>query len=416
MGGWGEEDASDFMSDVSAQRKNAASRAKDIVKGFVKDVTLGLLLPFVYSRAAKDPVDPRKVVFLESKQQEVPDSFRLLMDRLDADPRFDVLYVSLGQHRVSRMQYLANCADALRQIATARCVFLNDASDVVSCVALRPETRVVQLWHACGAFKKWGMSTADLEFGGSREQILRHPFYGNLSLVTVSSPEVAWAYAEAMVLEDRQEIIRPLGVSRTDVFFDEAFLSEARLRVRKAVPRMQDKKVMLYAPTFRGRVSKALGPDRLDVEAFREAFEDEWVLLVKHHPFVKERPAIPTGCASFAFDVSDSVTIEDALIAADVCISDYSSLVFEYSLFERPMVFFAYDKEEYDDWRGFYYEYEDLTPGPVFCENEPMIEYLQHIGQRFDKERVAQFRQRFMSACDGHSTDRIIQAVLDDGL
>lgn len=413
MGGLGEEDASSFMSDVSAQKRSALSKAKDAVKGLVKDATLGFAFPRSYAHAAKDPVDPRKVVFLESKQQEVPDSFRVLLDRLDADPRFEVYYISLGQHRVSRARYLANCANALRQIATARCVFLNDASDVVSCVALRPETRVVQLWHACGAFKKWGMSTADLEFGGSREQILRHPFYGNLSLVTVSSPEVIWAYTEAMVLEDRRDIIRPLGVSRTDVFFDESFLSCARARVCEAVPQARSKKVMLYAPTFRGRVSKALGPDQLDIEAFCTAFNDEYVLLIKHHPFVKERPAIPAGCESFAFDISDAVSIEDALIVADVCISDYSSLVFEYSLFERPMVFFAYDKEEYDDWRGFYYEYEDLTPGPVFCENEPMIEYLQHVEQRFDKTRVAQFRQRFMSACDGHATDRIIKEVFE---
>ena len=400
------------MGDARAQAKTVLSKAKELVKELVKNITLGFVFPRVFAFAAKDPVDARKVVFLESKQEEIPDSFRVLFDRMEVDPRFDVLYISLGRHRVSYLRYLGNCVEALRQIATARCVFLNDASDVVSCVSMRPETKVVQLWHACGAFKKWGMSTADLEFGGSRDQILQHHFYGNLSLVTVSSPEVVWAYAEAMVLEDRLDIIQPLGVSRTDVFFDEGFLSGARQRVQAVVPQVGDRKVMLYAPTFRGRVSKAIGPDRLDVEAFRMAFEGEYVLLVKHHPFVKDRPAIPSESASFAFDISDKVTIEDALIVADVCISDYSSLVFEYSLFERPMVFFAYDKEEYDDWRGFYYDYEDLTPGPVFKSNQPMIEYLKNVDTLFDKKRVVEFRKRFMSACDGRATDRIIEEVL----
>ena len=86
--------------------------------------------------------------------------------------------------------------------------------------------------------------------------------------------------------------------------------------------------------------------------------------------------------------------------------------MFEYSLFERPMVFFAYDKEEYDDWRGFYYDYEDLTPGPVFKSNQPMIEYLKNVDTLFDKKRVVEFRKRFMSACDGRATDRIIEEVL----
>ena len=181
------------MGDARAQAKTVLSKAKELVKELVKNITLGFVFPRVFAFAAKDPVDARKVVFLESKQEEIPDSFRVLFDRMEVDPRFDVLYISLGRHRVSYLRYLGNCVEALRQIATARCVFLNDASDVVSCVSMRPETKVVQLWHACGAFKKWGMSTADLEFGGSRDQILQHPFYGNLSLVTVSSPEVVWA-------------------------------------------------------------------------------------------------------------------------------------------------------------------------------------------------------------------------------
>lgn len=402
------------MADVSSQKKNMISKAKDIIKGLFKDITLGFILPHVYARAAKNPVDKRKVLFLESKQVEIPDSFRVLFDRLEEDACFDPVYVSLGQYRVSPLQYLNNCMGALRDVATARCVFLCDASDVISCVRMRPETKVVQLWHACGAFKKWGMSTANLEFGGSREQILRHPFYKNLSLVTVSSPEVSWAYAEAMVLEDHPEVIRPLGVSRTDLFFDAAFLDAATRRVFAAVPQAEKKKIMLYAPTFRGRVSKALAPDELDVSAFAKAFKNDYVLLIKQHPFVKSRPAVPADCEGFAFDVSEELSIEDLLCVADVCISDYSSLVFEYSLFERPMVFFAYDKDEYDDWRGFYYDYEELTPGPVFVDNASMIEYLLHLDELFEKSEVVAFRKRFMSSCDGCATDRILHEVFAD--
>lgn len=400
------------MGEVSAQRRGKIAKVKDVVKMIWKDVVLGLLLPYVYRAAAKNSIDIRKVVFLESKQESLPSSFAVIYDRLKNDPRFDVCYISLGQHRVSRLRYLRNCAAALKEIAISRCVFLNDASDVVSCVAMRAETKVVQLWHACGAFKKWGMSTASLEFGGSRDQILRHPFYGNLSLVVISSPEVSWVYEEAMVLEDGRDIIQPLGVSRTDVFFDKEFLTAAVKRVQSAVFETREKKIMLYAPTFRGRVSSAFGPDELDVAAFAQAFGNDYVLLIKHHPFVKYRPSIPADCKSFAFDVSDELAIEDLLSVADVCISDYSSLVFEYSLFERPIVFFAFDKDEYDDWRGFYYDYDELTPGPVFFENKPMIEYLLHIDDLYDKSEVQEFRRRFMSACDGRATDRIIKEVL----
>ena len=134
-------------------------------------------------------------------------------------------------------------------------------------------------------------------------------------------------------------------------------------------------------------------------------------MLVKHHPFVRDLPEIPESSRRFAFDVSDELSIDVLLSVADACISDYSSLVFEYSLFEKPLIFFAFDKDEYDDWRGFYYDYEDMTPGPVFVDNDEMIEYLCSIDERFDRERVAAFRARFMSACDGSATNRILDAV-----
>ena len=386
-----------------------------MVKRVLKDITLDHILPRAYSRAATKPFDQNKAVFLESKQESMPDSFKTLFCSLEQSGEYDLVYISLGQHRVSRFRYLVHCVRAVQEIATAGYVFLNDASDVVSCVALRKQTKVVQLWHACGAFKKWGMSTAELEFGGTREQILRHPYYKNLMLVTVSSPEVVWAYAEAMALEDQCEVIKPLGVSRTDVYFSALFASKARRRVREIFPQVENKKIILYAPTFRGRVSRALGPDKLDVDELRKALSEDYILLIKHHPFVKHPPTVPKECASFAYDVSGLIEIEELLCVADICITDYSSLIFEYSLFERPIVFFAYDKNEYDDWRGFYYDYEELTPGPVFESNAPMIEHLMHIEERFDKDRVVRFRQRFMSACDGHATERIIREVFGAG-
>lgn len=384
---------------------------KRFVKRRIKDFFLGCYLPRVYKNASHQNINSAKVIFLEAKEKNIPDSFDTIHDRLTSKYRYETHFISLGQNRVGIKQYYRNCKKAVAEIATAGYVFLNDASDVVSCLPLRPETKVVQLWHACGAFKKWGMSTADLIFGGTRKDLLRHPFYKNLSLVTVSSPDVSWAYIEAMVLEDCPEIVQPLGVSRTDQFFDADFIADARSRIEELVPQAKDKEIILYAPTFRGRVSSAEGPDELDIEAFRAALGHRYVLLIKHHPFVKNLPPIPDSCADFAFQVSESLPIDELLSVADICISDYSSLVFEYSLFGKPMVFFAYDLDEYNDWRGFYYDYEELTPGPVFTENKPMIDYLAHIDEKFDPARVEGFRKKFMSACDGRSTDRICEAV-----
>ena len=270
---------------------------------------------------------------------------------------------------------------------------------------------MVQVWHGCGAFKKFGFSTSELKFGGSRKENLKYSYYKNYDVVTVSSPEVVRAYEEAMNLPAGSGIVKPIGISRTDLFFRKEFIQQAKEKVFGKLEAAAGKKILLYAPTFRGSVGGAQAPDALDLKKMKEALGEEYILLIKHHPVVKQRPQIPEEVQDFAVDVTDTLEIEELMCVSEVCISDYSSLIFEYSLFERPMIFFAYDLEEYGDWRGFYYDYEELTPGPVVRTTEELIRYLTHLDQEFDREQVKAFRDKFMSACDGHATDRLMELI-----
>lgn len=373
--------------------------------------TLKIKFPKVYRKSAKKPVDPRKVVFVEVRLPEITNSFKLLYQRLQEDERYDVHVHYLRNTFVPRKEYEKNCVRFLEDIATAKYVFVNEASNVLGCVDLRPETVVTQTWHGCGAFKKFGFSTAELIFGLNRKEMLKYPFYTNYTYVTLSSPEVAWAYEEAMNLHDRREVLQPVGISRTDVFFDPEFIKNAFVRLRQVMPESEGKKVILYAPTFRGRVANGKAPDKMDIPMLKKALGEEYVLLIKQHPLVRNAPEVPEDCRGFAVDVTSDMTIDDLLCVSDICISDYSSLVFEYSLFERPMIFFAYDKAEYDDWRGFYYDYNEMTPGPICVTNEEIIDYIRNLDSRFDKQQVVDFKYKFMRSCDGHATERILKLM-----
>ena len=175
---------------------------------------------------------------------------------------------------------------------------------------------MIQTWHACGAFKKFGYSAVGQGFGTSREDLDRYPVHRNFDYVTVSGPEVVWAYAEAFHMEDRRDAILPIGVSRTDMFFHSRYRDKACGKtawvLRRMAPQLfrsfgQDvyadripgeeeesaclvpgKKIILYAPTFRGSVRDASSPDRLDPVRMKEALGRDHILLIKHHPFVKE--------------------------------------------------------------------------------------------------------------------------------
>ncbi|MBQ9068424.1 MAG: CDP-glycerol glycerophosphotransferase family protein [Eggerthellaceae bacterium] len=388
------------------------SKVEYRIKRWMKDIALDLMFPRSYRAAARACPDPQTVVFLETKESVMPVAMRHAYDRLVCETDFDVQFVTLRNTESSLSDYFKHCRNAVPVLARARCIFLCDSSDLVSALPLREETRVVQLWHACGAFKKWGMSTADSLFGESRADQLRHPFYGNLDLVTVSAPEVVWAYEEAMHLgaeNGAPGVVQPVGVSSTDVYFDEGFQERSRRQLEEVVPQAVGKKVVFYAPTFRGRVRKAQGPDYLDVEELARTLGDEWVLVVRHHPYVSHPPAIPDHLAAFAVDVSGDarLSIEGLLCASDVLVTDYSSVVFEFSLFERPVCFFAPDRADYGDWRGFYYDYDELAPGPVFEDSASMAAWIADAPEQFDRARIQAFREKFMSACDGHATDRI---------
>ena len=370
-----------------------------------------IVFPLGYKHYIKGKkIKRKKAVFVEVRFDEITDSFRLVYDRMKADG-FDVHEQFIENIKPGKWGYIKRCLRMLEDISDAHYVFLNDACNVTSCIPLRKGTKIYQLWHACGAFKKFGMSTAELIFGDNRKSLEKYPNYGNLSYVTVSSPEVIWAYEEAMNLKDTKTQVVATGVSRTDVFYDQHFIEQSKAAVYSVCPAAENKKIILYAPTFRGRVAKAESPDCLDIPAMKRALGDEYVLLIKHHPFVKQPPVVPEDCADFAMDVTKSLEIDQLLCASDVCVSDYSSLIFEYSLFERPMIFFAYDLDDYFDWRGFYYNYDELTPGPVVQETEEIIDYIRHLDARFDQAQVHAFKEKFMSSCDGHETDRIMALV-----
>ena len=376
--------------------------------------TLHFLYPRLYKKKSREPVRKEKIVFLEVREKGLSDSFRLLHQALEKRGDYDLRTVCLREGMENRVSVRKRCLRAIEEVCDASVIFVDDSCYFLSSLPLRPETKVIQVWHAAGAFKKFGYSVVDLKFGSDRRELERFPVHRNFSYVTVSSPEVVWAYADAFHMEDRTDCIVPVGISRTDVFFSRSFREKAFERLRGTVPRAEGKKVILYAPTFRGKVAEAASPEFPDFGAAAGAAGDEVIFLCKHHPFVKERPQIPDAWKSFVFDVSDEMTIEDLLIVSDACITDYSSLIFEYSLMTRPMIFYAPDLADYFDWRGFYYPYEEMTPGPVVTDSEGLAKALKDALECFDPSEVEAFRNKFMSSCDGSSTKRILQLALGE--
>ena len=381
--------------------------ARKLARSSYKDMTLKRLYPDRYRKAAESPLVKGKVVFLEVREEALTDNFRLIRAALEkrneraGKTLYRMTTVCIREGMTGSLEVMQNCLNAIPKLADAEFIFVNEVSYFLSSLPIRSGTTVIQTWHACGAFKKFGYSAVGQGFGTSREDLDRYPVHRNFDYVTVSGPEVVWAYAEAFHMEDRRDAILPIGVSRTGIPGEE----------EESACLVPGKKIILYAPTFRGSVRDASSPDRLDPVRMKEALGRDHILLIKHHPFVKERPPIPAEAADFAFDMTDRLTIEELITSADICITDYSSIIFEYSLFERPLIFFAFDLDSYLDERGFYYPPQDMMPGPVCRTQDELIRELQKARETFDLARVREFKYRFMSGCDGHATSRVLELM-----
>lgn len=374
-----------------------------------KNLTLKKLYPERYLAACRKDVVPGRVVFLEIRKTQMTDNFRVISFLLSKEKdRWSQELVSICEGMADPVTVMRRCLAAIPKLATAQFIFVNESSYFLSSLPIRKETTVIQTWHACGAFKKFGYSTLGKGFGTTREDLERYPVHKNFDYVTVSSPEVIWAYAEAFHMEDRPEAFLPIGVSRTDIFFRRKYRARAKERLLKEVPETAGKTVVLYAPTFRGKVAEAVSPDELDLSEMKRELGSDVFLLVNHHPFVKKRPKISAENRDFAADVTGKLPVEELLCCADVLITDYSSIIFEYSLFEKPIIFFAYDLHDYRDERGFYYSSTEMMPGPLCMTTSEVIQGIKDAQKDFDLKKVRDFKYRFMSACDGHATERLI--------
>ena len=395
--------------------KSYARRARNLriktIRRIFQFITLKILYPMYYSREARKPLKENKVIFMVPKHPYITPGISVMYDTIKNSGKYEITVHYMNKLNTRLIETYKKSSAFVKDIATAKYIFMDDSSTDFANLKMRPQTHVVQLWHGCGAFKKFGFSTADKLFGGSALTQKMFRQYANYTLLTVSSPEVVWAYEEAMFYQGKN-VVQPLGISRTDVFYDEEYITSAKDRVLELAPFARGKKIILYAPTFRGRVGNPYGPDRLDYDRLYEELGDEYVILVKQHPLVSRPPEIPERYrGSFALDLTVGSDISDMLCAADICISDYSSLVFEYSLLERPLIFFAYDLDTYFDWRGFYYDYFEMAPGPVVSNTEEIVDYIKHIDERFDLKRMQDFRYKFMRSCDGHATERILDYI-----
>lgn len=209
-----------------------------------------------------------------------------------------------------------------------------------------------------------------------------------------------------------------VGYPRNDLLIN---LSEQQKRnIKEGLKLDPTKKIILYGPTYRdGAKNKndfSTGLD-IDLGAFYQQFKDDYILLLRLHSNVATDIDIDPKYKHFIYNVSFYPDSQELLAIADLLITDYSSLFFDFAVTRRPMVFYAHDLELYrDQLRGFYFDYENFVPGPVARDMNELFNVIAHWDDYFNEqydEKLAAFGEEFTTFEKGEAAKQIAELMIN---
>ena len=286
----------------------------------------------------------------------------------------------------------------------------------------REDQRYIQCWHGT-PLKKIGCDViAGSNATSTPEEIKQEYTHDGQVITALISPcdYTTEKLISCFALSDGKERIIQKGYPRNDALF--GFSEEKALEIRRKLNIPDDKRVILYCPTFRDNGHDSSGytlQGVFDIKSFMEKYSKFAVLLIRTHYFIENGIDI-NGLGEGVTDVSGYDDINDLYIVSDMLITDYSSVFFDYANLNRPMVFYHSDAKEYESSiRGFYMG-TAMLPGYIVTEQKELEKAVGSIlvdmkqggdGLLRYKTAVSAFNKRFNPYEDGHSSERVVREL-----
>ena len=361
------------------------------------------LIQIKYKFNKDKKIQPNKITFYSARSDEMQSNIKFVYDKIKDDKTLDIRFLSCT--KLIKDMNNKDINELLDACATSKVIILDEYTPQIHLINLKPQTKLIQLWHACGAFKTFGFSRLK-KTEGPKQSGKNNRSY---DYAIVSSEFCKKFHSEAFGISTNNVIAT--GIPRTDVFFDEEHKEKVRNDFYNKYTHLKNKKVILFAPTFRGVLKEdAYYPMELfDIKEICENLGNEYAIIIKHHPYIKEKHYIPEEYVDRVIDLSADMNINDLLFVTDIVVTDYSSLVFEASILNLPMIFYAYDLKEYMETRDFYFDYKRDTPGKICYNLQSVIDTIKN--EDYNLERVIQFRDIFFDNLDGKSSERVVKLL-----
>lgn len=263
----------------------------------------------------------------------------------------------------------------------------------------------INTWHGYGPFKlAEGAVNTDEE---SRERYRKSNASSDLFLT--ASRFYTQVYRDSFFYEGE---VMECGAPRNDLFFANNMIKDS---VYEKLGILSDKKIVLYAPTFREDTAGSFKKYDIDMKRVRDALEKrfggEYILIYRFHHYLYDM-GMPPNFYPDGIDATYYPDIQELLVSADVVITDYSSLMWDFSLQRRPVFLYQNDEKNYENDRGFYSPVSEWPYPRAYSQDELVDAILNFDNDRYIK-KLNIFFEKYGSCDDGNSTERVVRRIMD---
>lgn len=358
------------------------------------------LLNFIYFFYKLFPTRNR-IVFI-SRQSQIPsEDIKLLCAEIKRQaPEVEVFVMCrmIDAGIFGKIKYLIYMLRyQMYAIATSKVVILDGYCIAVSLLKHKKSLKIIQMWHAMGAMKKFGYSALDEKEGNSTTLAHAMRMHKNYDTIFVSSEECKHLLAPAY--QCPEDIMKVLPLPRVDLITQEKYQSLIKGKIYKTYPQLMEKETILYAPTFRKKRNI-----NQDINSLLDSVDyTRYNLVVKLHPLVHNIFHSKEALFDNKFSTIDMLSV------ADYIITDYSAFIFEAAVAGKPIYRYIPDKDEYNDERGFFIDIDTELPGTEASNAEDIIAKIEK--KEYDLAKIKAFSQKYIQN-NGHCTKDIVRYIL----
>ncbi|GGE54813.1 hypothetical protein GCM10011391_37240 [Pullulanibacillus camelliae] len=277
----------------------------------------------------------------------------------------------------------------------------------------RPQTTYLQTWHGT-PLKKMLFDIEQVQ--GRSEDYVERVYNATKTWDYLISPSPFATQAFKSAFKYQGNILET-GYPRNDIFYKEE-RHDIALRVKNRLNLPRDKKIIVYAPTFRdnqtSNKNKFLFDINMDLYQMKEQLGEEYIILLRMHVAISNKLKIEEELQDFAFNVSSYSDMQELLLIADILITDYSSVMFDFANTKKPILYYTYDLEIYrDQVRGFYLNFEQEAPGPFMKNTEDIIQNVLNIDSvnKAYHDKYKAFYNKYCLLEDGQASQRIVDKL-----